>query len=387
MFQANQSGQQLLGVVESEEHLSAQKALAKAEADLAFLTEVEAKAEVVNKKAGELVEIEKGSEAFEWTDERTREVLGSVQQRLGDESQELVNGEAGIAAAEEKVALAEAEVESTKGFFSNNRWVFGVIMATLVGLVIIGGISGIATVTSRLVPVMTVTYAVACVVVLLANASEVPAAFGAIVKEAFATTAVAGGFIGAFIQGIRRAAFSNEAGFGSAPIAHSAVKTKHPASEGLVALLEPFVDTIIVCTMTGLAIVVTSPIHQYSAGGDGIQLTSAAFESVMPWFKYILLVCVVLFAFSTMISWSYYGQQAWSYLFGRSNTAEKIYKVMFCVFVVIGASLSLGSVLDFSDGMLFAMSLFNLIGVYVLLPVVRRELGSYLDHVKAMDRK
>lgn len=387
MFQANQSGQQLLGVVESEEHLGAQKELSAAQAELAFLTDVKEKTAVVNTKAKELAAIEKGSKAFDWMNEKTGEILGSVQERLGDESAHLDNGAEGIVAAEAKVALKQERVEETKGFFSNNRWLFGVVMAVLVGLVIIGGITGIATVTARLVPVMTVTYALACIVVLLSNAAEVPAAFGSIVREAFVPTAVAGGFIGAFIQGIRRAAFSNEAGFGSAPIAHAAVKTKYPASEGLVALLEPFVDTIIVCTMTGLAIVVTSPIHQYNAGDGGIQLTSAAFESVVPWFKYILLICVVLFAFSTMISWSYYGQQAWSYLFGRSKTAEKIYKVIFCVFIVIGASLSLGSVLDFSDGMLFAMSLFNLIGVYVLLPVVRRELSSYMDHVKATDRK
>ncbi len=385
MFQANQSGQQLLGVVESKEHLQAQKELAKAKADLTFLEEMSVRSGELSADAAELAKSEAEEEKFQWTEEATREALSSVQERLNVEQVRLAEDSTKIQEAAAVVAGKEAEVERTKGFFSRNRWVFGLVIAVLVALVIIGGISGIATVTSKLVPVMTVTYVLACVVVLGANMAEVPGAFASIVQQAFVPTAVAGGFIGAFIQGIRRAAFSNEAGFGSAPIAHAAVKTKHPASEGLVALLEPFMDTIVVCTMTGLAIVVTAPVHEYSAGDGGIQLTSAAFESVVPWFKYILLACVVLFAFSTMISWSYYGQQAWSYLFGRGKIVELVYKFIFCAFVVIGASLSLGKVLDFSDGMLFAMSLFNLIGVYVLLPVVKRELRSYLDHVKEVD--
>ncbi len=385
MFQANQSGQQLLTVVESEEHLQAQKELAQAKAELSFLKDVGDRSSALSEGAAELAQREKSEEKFRWADDGTSQALSSVQESLKVEKAQLEDDSERIKAATANVLAKEAEVERTKGFFSRNRWVFGAVLAILVALVIIGGISGIATVTSRLVPMMTLIYVTACIIVLGANMAEVPTAFRSIVTEAFAPTAAAGGFIGAFIQGIRRSAFSNEAGFGSAPIAHAAVKTKHPASEGLVALLEPFMDTIVVCTMTGLAIVVTAPVHEFSAGDGGIQLTSAAFESVVPWFRYILLGCVVLFAFSTMISWSYYGQQAWSYLFGRSKIVELIYKFLFCAFVVVGASLSLGKVLDFSDGMLFAMSLFNLIGVYVLLPVVKRELKSYLDHVKAVD--
>lgn len=387
MYQANQSGQQLLGVVESDEHIQAQKAHIEAKKKLANLQGIASEADEVREQVGQLSEVVEKTERFGWRLGDTSELLRQAEARLEMESLNLSEQSPQILAAAKQVKETHNEVEKTKGFFSKQRWVFGLILAIAVGLVIIGGITSIASVTARLVPAMTVIYMLGCLVVLITNYQAVPAAFGSIMSEAFQPMSVAGGFVGAFITGIRRAAFSNEAGFGSAPIAHSAVKTRYPASEGLVALLEPLMDTIVVCTMTGLAIVVTADAHGYVTNEGGVQLTSAAFETVIPWFQYVLLVCVILFAFSTMISWSYYGQQAWSYLFGRGKGLEMVYKVLFCSFIVIGASLSLGKVIDFSDGMLFAMSLFNLIGVYALLPVVKRELGNYMEHTKRIDRE
>ena len=197
-----------------------------------------------------------------------------------------------------------------------------------------------------------------------------------------------GAMIGVLIQGVKRAAFSNEAGFGSAPIAHSAVKTSKPASEGYVALLEPFVDTVIVCTMTALVIVITGEYVPAEAQGDwgkAIGVTSVAFGSVISWFPYVLFVAVLLFAFSTMISWSYYGQQAWAYLFGRSKKMDITYKLLFCGMVVLGASVKLGNVLDFSDAGLFAMCFPNFIGIYFLLPKVTEELKSFRKHAADID--
>ncbi|MBT0961863.1 alanine:cation symporter family protein [Denitromonas sp. IR12] len=197
-------------------------------------------------------------------------------------------------------------------------------------------------------------------------------AFGQIVSGAFTGEGVAGGILGALIQGFKRAAFSNEAGIGSAAIAHSAVRTKEPVTEGYVALLEPFIDTVVICTMTAVVIVVSGTLD---SGLTGVELTSAAFETAFPWFPVVL--AVVLFAFSTMISWSYYGLKATTYLFGENKTVENIYKLFFCICVIIGASMSLGPVIDFSDSMIFAMAIPNVIGLYMLLPVVRRELAQY----------
>ncbi|MDJ0980176.1 MAG: alanine/glycine:cation symporter family protein, partial [Kiloniellales bacterium] len=201
------------------------------------------------------------------------------------------------------------------GFMADKGWLFGLIVAGIVGSVIIGGIKSIARVTEKVVPFMAVVYCTAAVIIILANITEVPAAFGAIIGGAFSPEGVAGGAIGALIQGFKRAAFSNEAGVGSASIAHSAVRTKEPITEGLVALHEPFIDTVVICTMTALVIVITGS-YSNEAGMSGVELTSSAFESVFPWFPYILALAVVLFAFSTMISWSYYGVKCWTYLFG-----------------------------------------------------------------------
>ncbi|MDA3629841.1 alanine/glycine:cation symporter family protein [Saccharopolyspora oryzae] len=264
--------------------------------------------------------------------------------------------------------------------------IFGVLLAVLIGSVIIGGIRSIGAVTSRLVPAMAVVYVLACLTVIGVNYDTVPSAIGEIITGAFTPEAGFGGMIGVLIVGFQRAAFSNEAGLGSAPIAHSAVKTKHPVTEGLVALLEPFIDTVIVCTMTALTIVIANTQFWTDAqqtvlnGGDtpdGVTVTSESFATVLPWFPYVLTVAVALFAISTIITWGYYGQKAWCYLFGKSKTKERVYNVIFCTFTVVGSVLTLGSVLDFADAVLFALALFNIGGLYIMIPVVKRELASY----------
>ena len=252
---------------------------------------------------------------------------------------------------------------------------FGIVLACFVGVVIIGGIKRIARVTDKLVPFMAVFYVVACLIVLLGNAGAIPEAMRLIFTGAFSPEGITGGVIGVLITGIQRAAFSNEAGLGSAAIAHSAVQTNRPVTEGYVALLEPFIDTVVICTMTALTIVVTGA---YTSGGtEGVQLTSDAFETVLPWFPNVLAVAVVLFAFSTQLAWSYYGAKATAYLTNESRVADVVYKSVFLAFVVIGAASSLDVIIGFSDAMIFAMSIPNLIGVYLLIGVVKRELTEY----------
>ncbi len=275
--------------------------------------------------------------------------------------------------------LFEHVTGAENSFIYGNGWVFGLVMAIFVGIVIIGGIKKIAQVTDKVVPVMVVTYILAVLIILGINFESIPSAFGAIWDGAFSPEGVVGGFVGVLIQGFKRGAFSNEAGVGSASIAHSAVKTKYPASEGLVALLEPFIDTVLVCTMTALALIITG---QVTVGEEisfeqGVLLTSSALESGISWFPYVLTVAVVLFAFSSMISWSYYGFQAWSYLFGRGRRTEYTYKVLFCIFTIIGAAATLGAVTDFSDAMIFAMMVPNMIGLFLLRKKVIAELRRY----------
>ena len=279
--------------------------------------------------------------------------------------------------------------ETQTGIESGYGWLFGLVMAILVGIVIIGGIKSIASVTDKIVPLMVGVYVLASIVVLVVNIGEIPKAVMTIINGAFAPAAIGGGIVGVIVQGFKRAAFSNEAGIGSASIAHSAVKTKHPASEGLVALLEPFIDTVVVCTMTALVVVISNfdgSVMSYGTKvGDDAQAvvaTSGAFAETISWFPWVLMVAVILFAFSTMISWSYYGYQAWSYLFGRSKTQEYVYKFLFCVFVVIGSAASLGSVVNFSDAMIFAMLVPNMIGLFFLAPRVREELKKYMEAIK-----
>ncbi|MGW7285874.1 alanine/glycine:cation symporter family protein [Streptomyces sp. NPDC054847] len=264
---------------------------------------------------------------------------------------------------------------------------FGILIAALVGIVLLGGIRSIASVTSRLVPAMAGIYIVACLIVILVNVSAVPSAVGTIIEGAFNPEGVAGGVLGALIIGFKRAAFSNEAGLGSAPIAHSAVKTKHPASEGLVALLEPFIDTVVICTMTALTIVVANPASWAEARDDqsigGVTITSDAFATVLPWFPYILTIAVMLFAISTVLTWGYYGLKAWTYLFGRSKASETIYKVVYTLFAVAGSLLTLQTLIDMADAVLFMLAVINIIGLYLLAPVVKRELNSFLEFVRA----
>ncbi|HKJ24990.1 MAG TPA: alanine:cation symporter family protein, partial [Myxococcota bacterium] len=257
--------------------------------------------------------------------------------------------------------------------------VFGAVLAFCVGLVIVGGIRRIGMIAASLVPFMCGLYVATGAIILLADAGSILPSFGIIVRSAFTPEAGYGGFVGVLIQGFRRACFSNEAGVGSAPIAHSAARTDEPVREGLVALLEPFVDTIVVCTMTGLVIVVTGAYRQ--PGLEGIAMTSWAFESVFPWFKYVLSLSAILFAFSTQISWSYYGERAWEYLFGDDSTL--VYKGIFLFFVWFGAISGLARVVDFSDLLLLAMAFPNLIGVVMLAPRIDAELKSYLSRLRA----
>ena len=264
-------------------------------------------------------------------------------------------------------------------FFATRGWLFGSVLAILTALVIIGGIRSIARVTSRLVPFMALLYVSTAFIVIGANAAALPGAVVTIVTEAFSPGGVTGGMIAVLILGFRRAAFSNEAGIGSAAIAHSAVRTKEPVTQGFVAMLEPFIDTVVICTLTALVITLTvyDPALLNDGTINGVELTSSAFASVIPWFPYVLAVVVMLFAYSTMISWSYYGLEGFIYIFGPKRWAKVTFNSIFCLFVIIGCTAQLDTVLDFSDAMIFAMALANVLGLYLLVPVVKRDLDVY----------
>jgi AGCS family alanine or glycine:cation symporter len=269
---------------------------------------------------------------------------------------------------------------------ADNGPLFGVVLAILVGAVIIGGIKSIANVTDKIVPFMAVLYVGAALVVIFVNFGQIGTVFALIFDGAFNSDAALGGVIGVLIQGFRRAAFSNEAGVGSASIAHAAAKTSEPVSEGIVSLLEPLIDTVVICTMTALVIIITG--HHVDTGGlGGVQLTSSAFGSVISWFPYLLVVAIFLFAFSTMVSWSYYGLKSWEYLFGKSKFSEYSYKIIFLIFIVIGSSVSLGAVLDFSDMMILAMAFPNILGLLFLSKEVRSDLDSYFARLKSGEIK
>lgn len=258
---------------------------------------------------------------------------------------------------------------------------FGIGFALLVGVVILGGINSIARVTSKVVPVMAIIYILGCSVVIGVNFENIGGAFSAIFNGALSASAMKGGFIGVLIIGLQRAAFSSEAGVGSAAIAHSATKTENPIADGFTSLVEPFIDTMIVCTMTALVLIFTG-MHEVNDGMQGVELTADAFGSVISWFPAVLALAVFLFAFSTMISWSYYGMRSWTYLFGQSKKSEIIYKVLFLIFVVVGASVSLGAVLSFSDMMILAMSFPNIIGLYIMSSEVRGDMKEYWHKLK-----
>ena len=297
---------------------------------------------------------------------------------------------------------AHAQISGIVGDYPG--WITGLVFATIVFLVIVGGIKSIARVTEKVVPFMGILYVGAALIILIINYDMIGWAFGQIFAGAFTGLGIAGGFVGALIQGFKRAAFSNEAGVGSAAIAHSAVRTNEPITEGFVSLLEPLIDTVVICTMTALVITISGQLiwdaeagtyilnEAGSAiatvdGNSGVALTSAAFGASISWFPYVLAIAVVLFAFSTMISWSYYGLKAWTYLFGEGKTTELVFKLIFCVFVVIGAAASLGPVIDFSDAAIFAMAVVNIFALYFLMKVVRKELAAYAAKLKSGEIK
>jgi AGCS family alanine or glycine:cation symporter len=268
--------------------------------------------------------------------------------------------------------------------FADKGWAFGLVIASVVGFVIIGGLRSIAAVTSKLVPFMAIAYILVTLLIIFLNIERLPWAVSAIFSEAFAPQAMSGGFIGVMILGFQRAVFSNEAGIGSAAIAHSAVRTDQPATEGFVALLEPFIDTVVICTLTALVILTT--IYEpgmAGAGVQGVELTARAFASTLSWSTLPLSVIALLFAFSTMISWSYYGLKGWTYLLGEGRYKELVFKALFCVFVALGCTVQLGAVLEFSDAMVFVIALPNILGLYLLAPVVKRELKSYRQQLQS----
>jgi AGCS family alanine or glycine:cation symporter len=272
-------------------------------------------------------------------------------------------------------------------FFHTYPIVFGFIMATAVGFVIIGGIKRIATTAEKIVPLMVMMYLMASIWILFANAAAVPSAIATIFHEAFAPTAAAGGIVGVLVQGFKRAAFSSEAGIGSAAIVHSTASVKYPVRQGLVALYEPFIDTIVICTMTALVIVTTGvydPAGEFAnlvASKQGAALTAAAYGTVISWFPVVLSFSIVLFAFSTMISWSYYGERAWVYLFGTKYSL--LFKLIFLAFIVIASVVSTSIMVDFSFMLILGMALPNILGLYILSGDVKKELNMYLKKLKS----
>lgn len=277
---------------------------------------------------------------------------------------------------------ATKAIEGLVGDFGDYRWLLGATLAFLVGLVIIGGIKRIGQVTEKIIPLMCGIYVLAGLVVLLSNASAIPGALALILREAFSpSAAISGGLIGVMVQGIKRAVFSNEAGIGSAAIAHAAAKTGEPVREGVVAMLGPFIDTVVICTMTALVVIVSGAYNTPGAG-EGVEMTRWAFGHTLSWFPIILGISVFLFAYSTMISWSYYGEKCWQYLFGNSSAASLTYRVIYLFFIVLGSISSLSNVIDFSDLMILSMAFPNVIGGILLAPRVKSMLRDYWARFK-----
>lgn len=292
-----------------------------------------------------------------------------------------------------QVSQALGAVGNEVGFVKEHPWVFGVVLAALTGAVILGGITRIAAFTSRIVPFMVTLYIATSLWILLSYASEIPAAFGLIVSQAFAPIAVAGGMVGVIVQGFQRAVFSSEAGLGSAPIAHAPARVKYPVRQGMVALYEPFIDTIVVCTMTALVIVITGvwdPGNGFASlieAKEGAALTAAAYGSVISWFPTVLSLSIFLFAFSTMISWSYYGERAWVYLFGTKYSM--VYKLIFLAFTIMASIIDTDIMVDFSFMLMLGMALPNILGLYILSGDVKKDLKIYLGKLKSgeLDRE
>lgn len=276
----------------------------------------------------------------------------------------------------------------TGGMFDGLGWLVGLVMALIVFAVIIGGIKSIARVTEKIVPFMAIFYCFFALIVIFMNGSAIPEAIGNVFTGAFTGEGVAGGALGALIIGFQRAVFSNEAGIGSASIAHAAVRTNEPVTEGMVSLLEPFIDTIVICTITAMVIGTTAVAYpEFANGATGIAMTSAAFEYQISWFPIPLAFAGMLFAFSTMISWSYYGLKGWTYLFGESARGQTIYKLIFCVFVMLGCMVQLGPILDISDALVFLICVPNILGLYILAPIVKKELDSYMSRINSGEIK
>jgi len=278
-----------------------------------------------------------------------------------------------------QVNQAYSQISSVTGY--EFPWLFGVGLASVVGLVIIGGIKSIAMVTARIVPLMCSIYLLATVVILTMHVDAIPSAVAAIFRGAFVPEGVVGGVVGVFVIGMRRAVYSTEAGTGLSTIVHAAAKTREPVSQGLASLLEPFADTVIVCTMTALVIIVTGA-HKIDGLND-IQMTSAAFGSVISWFPYVLAICVLLFAVSTIISWSYYMSRVWSFLFGYSRFSLNSFRVIFCIALIPGGVFSVHQVIDLIDCFVFLITIPNIVGLYFLGPSIKRDLTVYLSKVKS----
>jgi AGCS family alanine or glycine:cation symporter len=276
-----------------------------------------------------------------------------------------------------QVQQSYAQLNAVTGF--DHAFVYGLIIAVWIGIVLFGGVRRIVKWTDKLSPFMCLLYVAACLVVLGANWANVPGALATIVREAFAPDAVAGGVVGALIQGFRRASFANEAGIGSAPMAHATVKTNEPMSQGFAALMEPFLDTVIICMLTALVVVV-SGVHETSSS-EGIALTSDAFATVVPWFPVVLAVVAILFALSTVLSWGYYGEQAWTWLFGGQQPSRVAYRLLLCAVLAVAPTLSIGQVVNIVDSLNFCMAIPNLVAVYLLLPELRTDLAAYWQRV------
>ncbi|MBD2857937.1 alanine:cation symporter family protein [Spongiibacter sp. KMU-158] len=273
-----------------------------------------------------------------------------------------------------------------QSWLADKGWLFGIFLAISVALVIIGGIKSIARVTSKIVPFMAVFYCTGALVMILMNYDALPFAFSTILSNAFTGSGMAGGILGVMIIGFQRAVFSNEAGIGSAPIAHSAVRTDNAITEGYVALLEPFIDTIIICTLTSLVIITTQYYEpNFSQGLGGIEITSYAFERNISWSPAFIAIAGFLFAYSTMIAWGYYGLKGWTYLFGEGQKKELIFKLVFCFFVALGCSIQLEAVLSFSDALVFLICIPNIIGLYMLAPKVKAELKRFQQNMASRE--
>ena len=275
---------------------------------------------------------------------------------------------------------AVASLAHSFPFLQGSEWMVSLLIAVLIGVVLIGGIKRIAKMASALVPAMALIYILACLAVLIENAPLIPDAFGEMFRQAFTPEAAGGGMVGAMIMGLRRAFFSCEAGIGSSPIAHAPSRVPHPAMEGCIALLEPIIDTVIICTMTGL-VLVTTGVYKDPANGQGVVLTASAFATVIDWFPQVLAVCVLLFAFTCMVTWSYYAERAWNFLFGAKSLV--FFYLIFCSFTFLGGILSLGPIVDFGDLLILVMAIPNGLGLYLMCGTIRAKVEEYRTMLKA----